>query len=198
MSEPDKIIKLEGNWSVGFAYEIHTVSSKCLGLNEFGHMTFDNEYSEMGRLVHDLKYRYEIKTIPKIIELLRVFKNIQKRFDCVVPIPATQATRPFQPVTEIAKALAKDRGLPAITGCLAKKQGTQQLKNVNDPNERLRILRESMYVADANAVAGKSVLVVDDLFRGGATFQVATELLLSAGRAKDVSVLAMTKTRATR
>ena len=43
-------------------------------------------------------------------------------------------------------------------------------------------------------ISGKNVLLLDDLYRSGATLTVATEVLLEAG-AKSVVVLTLTKTR---
>jgi len=36
-----KMIKIEGSWEKGYAFDIHTISSVFTGDNEFGHPTFD-------------------------------------------------------------------------------------------------------------------------------------------------------------
>ena len=53
--------KLEGNWRGGWAFDIHTLSSQYLGKDEYGHNRFDNEYSDMGELVHQLKCELRAK-----------------------------------------------------------------------------------------------------------------------------------------
>ena len=60
-------------------------------------------------------------------------------------------------------------------------------------SQRLKLLEGAFRVDDA-AVAGKRVLLVDDLYRSGATATAVTQVLL-AGRAAAVLMLAMTKTR---
>jgi len=68
-----------------------------------------------------------------------------------------------------------------------------ELKNVFDYQERLTLLQGAFEV-DGNAVAGRCILLVDDLYRSGATATVVAQALLS-GNAAAVHMLAMTKTR---
>ena len=49
--------RIVGNWRSGIALDVHTVRSTHLGVNEFGHDVFDTERSELGELLHRLKYR---------------------------------------------------------------------------------------------------------------------------------------------
>ena len=51
------MIEVAGNWHKGFAYDLHTLSSEFVGYDEYGNPQFDTTYSEMGALLHDLKYR---------------------------------------------------------------------------------------------------------------------------------------------
>jgi len=47
-------------------------------------------------------------------------------------------------------------------------------------------------------LSNKNILLLDDLYRSGATLRVATELLYNNCNVKDVYVLTMTKTRSNR
>ena len=49
-------IRIPGNWKKGFAYDIHTLDSVYLGVDEYGHDRWENTRSEMGELLYDLKY----------------------------------------------------------------------------------------------------------------------------------------------
>jgi len=40
--------KIQGEWTSGYALDIHTLSSEFIGYNEYGHPHFDNKRSEMG------------------------------------------------------------------------------------------------------------------------------------------------------
>lgn len=186
-------IKLAGNWKSGLAYDVHTLDSTYLGPDEFGHDRFQNTRSEMGDLVYQLKYGLDIKALKKIIYLLGFIKGIEG-FDLIVPMAASNQTRPFQPVTEIAKALGAARGVKVRTDLLVKTGPTPQLKNVDDANERKAMLKATLRLTPTGDLQGTKVLLVDDLFRSGDSLRAATELLVEAG-VKQVSVLTMTKTR---
>jgi competence protein ComFC len=190
------VIELQGNWRLGFAVDVHTVSSTHLGVDAYGHDIWDNVRSPMGELVYQLKYRQDRSVIPKIISLLEDSKGIDN-FDLIIPIPPTDKTRPFQPVAEIASAIGARYGVPVRTDILSKAAGGPQLKNVSDPAARRELLGASLAVSNSVALRGKKVLLVDDLFRSGATLEVATEVLSKAG-AGEVFVLTMTKTRSHR
>jgi predicted amidophosphoribosyltransferase len=189
--------KIDGNWKKGIAFDHHTLSSTYLGVDQFGHDKWDNTRSEMGELVYQLKYQRKSSVVQKIVELLDRIKGVDE-MDLIVPIPPTDRTRAFQPVSLIAKALGERRHVEVLLDLLQKKAGGAQLKNVEDPDERQKLLRESMSLSKKHDISGKKILLVDDLYRSGATLSVATELLIDQGGASSVSVLAMTKTRSRR
>lgn len=189
-------IEVSGPWDKGLAFDVHTLSSTYLGPDEQGHDRFDNVRSEMGALVYELKYRRDRSVLPKIVDLLEKVKGIEN-FDAIIPIPPTNRERAFQPVTEIANALGANRGVPVLTDVLTKQTGGRELKNVDDPEERTKLLEESLAVDNAAKIAGKKVLLVDDLYRSGATLAAATKRLKHAG-ATYVGVVTMTKTRSKR
>ncbi len=190
-------IEIEGNWRRGQAFDVHTLSSTYLGQNQAGYDRYENTRSEMGELVYQLKYRHDKATLPAIVKLLDKIKGIEE-FTYLMPIPPTDKTRQFQPVDEIALALGQRRGVEVLTDFLAKKAGGQQLKNVEDPAEREKLLRESLYIEGKYSIAGSRVLLVDDLFRSGSTLRVATELLQNQAKVADACVVTMTKTRSNR
>lgn len=189
--------EITGNWQKGIAFDKHTLSSSYLGVDQFGHDRWDSTRSEMGELVYQLKYRQNTDVIPKIIDLLDRIKGIEE-FDRIVPIPPTVATRPFQPVRLIAEALGQRRGVQVIPDLLTKTGSAEPLKNVTDPAKREELLKNSMTLTENHDVSGLKLLLVDDLFRSGATLSAATEILLTDAHAATVSVLTMTMTRTNR
>jgi predicted amidophosphoribosyltransferase len=186
-------IEISGPWNKGLAFALHTTSSNYLGVDETGHDRFENTRSQMGELVYRLKYHRDRAALDPIVALLDGIGGLET-FDLFLPIPPTDKSRRFQPVTEIAEALGKNRRVAVRDDILLKKAGGAQLKNVSDPAERERLLRDSIFVGSPAQVDGKRVLLVDDLYRSGATLAAATQVLRQAG-ASYIGVLTMTKTR---
>lgn len=189
--------ELIGKWKKGFAFDLHTLASTYLGPDEFGRERFDTTYSEMGELVNQLKYRGGKSAIPKIIELLKVISGIEK-FDFIIPVPSSNKNRAFQPVDEIATALGKQRGVPVLIGFLAKESRGKELKNTTDPGEREKLLKDAIEIIGDRKVKDKNVLLIDDLYRSGATLNACCSVLYEEAGVKRVVVLTMTKTRTKR
>jgi predicted amidophosphoribosyltransferase len=79
------------------------------------------------------------------------------------------------------------------TAAVSTIKDTPELKDVFDYQQRMRLLQGAFNV-DRDAVGGKRILLVDDLYRSGATATVVAQGLLEGGAAA-VYMLAMTKTR---
>ena len=72
-----------------------------------------------------------------------------------------------------------------------------ELKNVYDYGERMKLLQGS-YSVKPDLLKGKSILLLDDLFRSGATMNAVTKTLYEQGECASVYALAMTRTRSNR
>lgn len=81
---------------------------------------------------------------------------------------------------------------------LDKKEGGAELKNVDDPDEREKLLKDAIYLIEGYNVVGKNVLLLDDLYRSGATLSVATSILYEEAKVNSVNALTLTKTRSKR
>lgn len=189
------VLKLDGNWDAGRAYDVHTVSSTHLGFDEFGHDRFETVRTQMGELTYRLKYKQDISAIPEIIDLLEGIPGIEN-FDYLVPIPPTNKSRRVQPVIEITRALGAKRNVSLIEDLITNR-GDEELKGVTDSLERERLLEAAIYLNKPERIVGRQILLVDDLYRSGATLSVTAKLLKAAG-ATRVCVLTMTKTRSNR
>jgi len=189
-------VSLEGNWRSGKAYDVHTVSSMHIGIDELGHDRFETKRTEMGELLYRLKYTGDRSATETIIELLDAIKGIET-FDCIVPIPPTNKQRTYQPVEMIALALGDRRNVSVLTRILVS-EGNEELKGITDPIAREEMLKHALRLTGKGDIAGKKVLLVDDLYRSGSTLRIATDLLYREGKAEVVSVLTMTKTRSNR
>lgn len=103
------MIEITGNWHKGFAYDLHTLSSEFIGYDEYGNPQFDTTYSEMGTLLHELKYRGNRQAVNKIADLLGM-PEVVGLCDLIIPVPSS-IQRPSQPVDEIALELGRRVGI---------------------------------------------------------------------------------------
>jgi predicted amidophosphoribosyltransferase len=101
--------------------------------------------------------------------------------------------RAFQPVAEIGRALADRLAIHVLEAAVTKTKETPQLKDVFGYDERQKLL-DGVFFFDRQLVEGRRLLLVDDLYRSGATAAVVAQGLIDAG-ASAVYFLAMTKTR---
>jgi competence protein ComFC len=187
-------LRLEGPWAEGYVLERqHTLSSEFLGHDSFGHPQFETTRSELGELVFRLKNRADRTTLEPIAEAAANFlSGWGIPIDAIVPVPPS-LRREFQPVIEIAQAIGEQLGKRVLVEAVTKVRETPQLKDVFGLAERQSLL-EGAFAVDSGAIKGQRVLLVDDLYRSGATAGIVARELIGAG-ASAVFFLAMTKTR---
>jgi len=184
-------IKLPGPWSEGFVLERqHTLSSTLIGHDSNGNPQFDTKRSE---LVYRLKNRSDRKALAPIAEAAVEFiMGWAPKVDAIVAVPPSRK-RAYQPVVEIAKAIGRLLSVPVDLAAIVKAKDTPELKNVFDFKERTTAL-QGVFKVNEKAVRGKRILLVDDLYRSGATASIVAKALIASG-ATTVYMLAMTKTR---
>jgi len=186
---------LRGNWAAGWALDVHTVRSTPLADD-----TFDTERTEIGEALYLLKYRYDRRQVEPIAQTAADFLEKQSFFPglvAIIPVPPSEQDRPFQPVWELAFAIAKKLDLSVSLGYLMKVKHTETLKDAEDRQGRKEELRGAFRVKD-NRFAGKCVLLFDDLFRSGETLNEIAYVLLTQGKVSGIFVLTITKTRTKR
>ncbi len=203
-----KVIK--GNWNLGVALDLHTKSSIPI-FNDEGEITgWDTERTEIGEELYKLKYwtsenrtlkaqRVDrltdevVKMINEIVKLAKDKKDIDLNISQIIPVPPSK-TRDFQPVIEMARAIEEKSGIPLNISLLKKTKTTDQLKEIDDEQEREEILREA-FDAEENILMGQNIILFDDLYRSGATLKAITTVLKNKAKAKNVIVITLTKTR---
>lgn len=188
-------IKVAGPWSDGYVLERrHTLSSEFLGHDSWGNPQFDTKRSDLGELIYRLKNRNEKQTVDSIAETAVAFiREWKPQCDMIVPMPPSRNRDTYQPVMEISTAIGNLLGVLVSASAATKTKETPQLKDVYDYSERIKHLRGAFQV-ECNEVRGRRILLIDDLYRSGATASVVTNDILGAGAAA-VYLLAMTKTR---
>lgn len=191
-------IPITGPWDEGFALDLHTVSSQYLGDDEYGNPQFDTKRSPVGELLFQLKYRSDKSVAAALCETAADFVKARRWApDLVIPVPPSRPGRRFQPVPFLAEGVAKLLACPFCEDCVAKIKATAELKSVYDYRERLDKLKGAYSVQTAKT-AGRAILLIDDLYRSGATLEAVAGALRTDGKVGKVFALTFTRTRSNR
>jgi len=191
------IQKISGNWKEGFALDLHTNWSIPDPESPSGWMT---SRPPIGEELYQLKYCHDKTKVDSIAtEAANYLSTTCKNWniDVIIPIPPSDTSRSFQPVYELAISISKKLNLALDQSTLIKTKSTSQLKSIEDPTERKKILNGAFDIK-LTTLQNKNVLLFDDLFRSGETLNAATDVILQKGKAKNVFVLTITKTRTKR
>lgn len=117
-----------------------------------------------------------------------------KAYDLVVPVPlhvTRLRKRGYNQSAWLAKSLAKQGGL-AWNPFVLRKVSLTPVQTGLPRGERLKNVRNS-FAVDSDQVAGKRILLVDDVYTTGATLEACARVLKKAGAKEvDTSVIART------
>lgn len=189
-------MRIPGRWREGFALDYHTIRSVYLGDDELGHPQFDTQRSELGQLLYDLKYANDQRAIGPLVEALAdFFAGWRPGVDVIIPVPASRP-RAAQPLLSLANEFSRRLGVPCSAMAVTKVRDVPELKNVYAYDERTRLLAGAHSV-DAGQVHGRKALLLDDLYRSGATLNAIAQVLYDAGAA-EVFAMTVTRTRSNR
>jgi len=190
-------IQIYGKWRIGFALDLHTHKSEFLGYNDNGRKMFDTERTEIGELVYNLKYKNDLSVVSLIVNY--ILKEVSLEImNAVISVPPSDLNRQFQPLYEVGHALSQEINIPFFKDAIIKIKDTPQLKDILEQDERERILADAFMLNENYTFYGLNVLVIDDLFRSGATLNAVTSVLYNQATARNVYVLTLTKTRSKR
>ena len=95
---------------------------------------------------------------------------------------------------EAATAISARTGIPLCVSCVSKIKSTAQLKNVFERDKRDELLAGAFGIDDQKT-RDKRLLIIDDLYRSGATASAIARLLTEQGGASAVYLLTLTQTR---
>ena len=186
--------QIRGPWKSGYTLAAHTHSAEFIGYNEQGHAQFNTVRSEVGEAVYRLKYQGQQGAAADLAEAACDFLVAKGHsFDAVVPVPPSKI-RKVQPVYAITELIAHRLGIQYLQKGLRKTKDTPELKSLTDVEARKAALAEA-FSASRGLLQGKIVLLVDDLYRSGASMEAATAAILNEGGAATVYALALTRTR---
>jgi competence protein ComFC len=186
--------QVTGPWDAGFTLDVHTTSAEFLGYDLDGRAQFDTVRSEIGEALYQLKYRGDRSS--SIVLAAVAGKFIRSRglaIEVVVPVPPSKV-RPFQPLIAVARHLARELQAECDVRSLRKVKETPELKSIEEMAEREVALRDAFEVR-GDSLADRHVLLLDDLYRSGASMREAARTLRSQGRIASLTVMALTRTR---
>jgi ComF family protein len=147
----------------------------------------------LARLIHLMKYA-GVRTLARPLgELLTRALPPAQAFDVIVPMPLhwwKRLTRTFNQSELLANEVARRTGIPC-TNALRRKKRTQVQAGLTSAERRLNV-RGAFLVSRKDAVAGKRVLLVDDVLTTGATAASAAGALRRAGAA-HIALLALAR-----
>jgi hypothetical protein len=158
------------------------------------------ERTELGQLMRDAKPYDESPTEAhrkaggELARRLRAFMDavpLYRDVDGFVAVPSSNPKKGFSLPRGFAADLARHTGKVDLSGALTKATPTPEMKNLAREGKMDALI--GSIVVDATQVAGKSIVVVDDLYQSGLTINYIAEELRAAG-AKEVFGLAVVKT----
>ena len=184
---------VQGAWDEGRTLDLHIRSSEFLGYNEYGHPQFESTRTEFGELLYRLKYRGDQSAIVPIVQATCEFvREWNPGIDVIVPVPPSRS-RAVPPLFQIADEVGRLLNLPVDKTSVRKTKATPELKNV-DHAQRVELLAGAHSI-EGDALAGRRVLLLDDLYQSGATLNAIARLLKETGGASGVFALALTRAR---
>ena len=187
------IKEIVGNWDKGYALDKHMWHSTFLGNNEHGHPQFNNERTEAGEAVYQLKYKSRWDQAEALAQAVtEQIVPLLGRIDLVIPMPASKH-RAQQPVHMVAVALAKKLGVHSFEEILIKNYAGQSMKDLTTRAEKEKALEGSISLKDQIGGDSKyNVLVLDDLFDSGATMKAACTVLRTYAKIDKIFIAALT------
>lgn len=157
-----------------------------------GWILSDNYYSLLGQLAATGKYRDGRFSDELLLESARYLRSAAAGtgIDAVAAVPSLR--RPTL-VPDFAERLAHALKVPFVDGAVRKVAEGVAQKTLNSSALQVKNIRDTIEVAKPGRIAGKTVLLVDDMIDSGWTFAVIASELVRAG-AKAVYPYALVKT----
>lgn len=134
------------------------------------------------RLLLRFKFHHHLAAGGLLAQLMAQALACAPRPDALVPVPLHRARlrqRGYDQALELARPLARDLGLPLLTGALSRVRATQAQSQL-DAGQRQRNLKDA-FTVPAGIRLPAHVTLVDDVMTTGATLQAAALTLRRAG-----------------
>lgn len=181
--------KIIGRWNHGIAVAPQNSEMRIVGYGESGKPEVVTIRSELGESLYQLKHKNDRTALPHVISTLTTIGGLD-RFDAFLSAPPS-VDRGHDAVEDIARALGAAVQVPLLERVLSN-SGDRALKAIAQRAERERYLRTAINVAPGLNLSGKRVLLIDDIYRSGATLNACCDALRRSAKANSISVLSVT------
>ncbi len=165
------------------------------GVTAFATCYSFGEYSGVLReLIHLFKYQRIRPLAEPLGRMLARALPPQARYDAMVPMPLhwrRRFVRGFNQAELLARVVSRRTGLPVL-GALRRRRHTAAQASLASSSQRRANVRGVFSIQDPYAIAGKRLLLVDDVLTYGATVNSAAAVLAASGAAR-VSVLTLAR-----
>jgi len=146
-------------------------------------------HDPLRHLVHRMKYEHQWPLGEHFAERLlaqervkRILNEHVRETQVLVAVPLhrfRQISRGFNQARVIADWLGKKSEIPRATP-LVRLRNTETQTNLHSRAKRVENLKDAFGLVDSKRVAGKHVVLIDDVMTSGATLQAAGRALLEA------------------
>jgi ComF family protein len=155
--------------------------------------SFGSYEGTLRKLVHVFKYG-KVETLAQpLSRLMMKAVPLDRRFDVVAPMPMhwrKRWERGFNQAELLARPIAQRYGVP-VSSHLRRSRYTESQAGLTEAG-RQKNLKHSFVVRRPGQIAGKRILLVDDVFTTGATLRAAAQALKAAG-VSHVTALALAR-----
>jgi ComF family protein len=178
-----------------FPLDEHGVCAACRsGLRGFDHAASFGMYEGSLRgLIHLFKYSGMKPLARPLAGYLERTLSVDERFDAIVPVPLywrKRWDRGFNQADLLARHVAKRRGIP-VWNALRRKRPTDTQAGLTSAGRRRNV--QGAFAVNKNApLAGKKILLIDDVMTTGATASACASALKRGG-ARSVSLLTLAR-----
>ena len=155
-------------------------------------------YGEVGRgIAHRLKYSRRVSLAHVMAAQMRRLIELEEREQAILmPVPLHRWriwSRGFNQAALIGRRLSKLTGLPLETGLLKRTVNTPPLHSLGR-RKRAQAVKGAFALADGakDRIAGKTIILIDDIWTTGATASACAQLLKRGGAAR-VEVICWTR-----
>lgn len=134
----------------------------------------------LGELVHRFKYDFDSRAggilgrwaVKAVAELLS-----QQAIELITIVPSAFRSRPYYPPAVIAQKIAEHYALIYLRQLFSKTRVHPPQKAITTLTQKKRNVAGAFRLSDPEAISGKAILLVDDIYASGATLNELTGLL---------------------